>query len=77
MVTTNKNKEKPVSSWRCQRQAGSMKALQRAVWSFIFLVFGGAHGEDGGAGSSGAEEERKRPSSNSPSGHSMEEDTLL
>ena len=36
----------------------------------------GAHGEDGGAGSSGAEEERKRPLSNSPSRHSMEEDTL-
>ena len=40
MVRTNKNKGKPVSSWRCQRQAGSIKALQRVVLSLIFLVFG-------------------------------------
>ena len=39
-VRTNKNKGKPVSSWRCQRQAGTMKALQRVVWSLIFLMFG-------------------------------------
>ena len=40
IVRTNKSKAKPVSSWRCQRQAGAMKALQRVVWSLIFLVFG-------------------------------------
>ena len=39
-VKTNKNKGKPVSSWRCQREAGSMKALQRVVWSLIFILFG-------------------------------------
>ena len=39
IVRTNKSKAKPVSSWRCQ-QAGAMKALQRVVWSLIFLVFG-------------------------------------
>ena len=31
---------KPVTSWRCQRQAGAMKALQRIVWSLIVLGFG-------------------------------------
>ena len=40
IVRTDKSKAKPVSSWRCQRQAGSVKALQRVVWSLIFLVFG-------------------------------------
>ena len=39
-MRTNKSKAKPVISWLCQRQAGSMKALQRVVWSSIFLVFG-------------------------------------
>ena len=39
-MRTNKSKAKPVSSWRCQRQAGAMKALQRVVWSLIFLGFG-------------------------------------
>ena len=34
------DKVKPVSSWCYQRQAGSMKALQRVAWSLIFLVFG-------------------------------------
>ena len=34
-VRTNKNKEEPVSSWRCQRPAGSMKVLQRVGWSLI------------------------------------------
>ena len=37
-VKMNKSKAEPVSSWCYQRQAGSMKALQRAVWSLI--VFG-------------------------------------
>ena len=36
----NKSKAEPVSSWCYQRQTGSMKALQRAVCSLIFLVFG-------------------------------------
>ena len=36
----NKSKAEPVSSWCYQRQAGSMKALQRVVWGLIFLVFG-------------------------------------
>ena len=40
IVKTNKSKTKPVSSWRCQRQAGATKALQRVVWSLIFLGFG-------------------------------------
>ena len=40
IVKTNKSKNKPVSSWRCQRQAGAKKALQRVVWSLIFLGFG-------------------------------------
>ena len=40
IVKTNKSKTKPVSSWRCQRQAGAMKALQWVVWSLIFLGFG-------------------------------------
>ena len=40
VVKTSKSKTKPVSSWCCQRQAGAVKALQRAVWSLIFLVFG-------------------------------------
>ena len=39
-VKTSNSKTKSVSSWRCQRQAGAMKALQRGVWSFIFLVYG-------------------------------------
>ena len=34
---TDKSKTKPVSSWRCQRQPGAMKALPRLVWSLIFL----------------------------------------
>ena len=37
---TDKSKTKPVSSWRCQRQPGAMKALPRLVWSWIFLGFG-------------------------------------
>ena len=40
IVKTNKSKTKPVSSWRCQRQVGAMKALQRVVWSLIFRGFG-------------------------------------
>ena len=40
IVKTNKSNTKPVSSWRCQRQVGAMKALQRVVWSLIFLGFG-------------------------------------
>ena len=40
IVKTNKSKTKPVSSLRCQRQAGAMKALQRVVWRWIFLGFG-------------------------------------
>ena len=39
-MKTNKSKTKPVSSWRCQRQAGAVKALQRVVWSLIILGFG-------------------------------------
>ena len=39
-VKTNKSREKLVSSWCHQRQAASMKALHRAVWSFIFVVHG-------------------------------------
>ena len=39
-METNKSKVKPVSSCCYQRKAGSMKALQRVVWSLIFLVFG-------------------------------------
>ena len=39
-VRTKKRKAIPVSSWCYQRQAGSMKALQRVVWSLIFLAFG-------------------------------------
>ena len=40
IVRTNKNKGKPVGSWRCPRQACSMKAPPRVVQSLIFLVFG-------------------------------------
>ena len=36
----NKSKAEPVSSWCYQRQAGSVKASQRVVWSLIFIVFG-------------------------------------
>ena len=39
-MKTNKSKTRPVSNWRCQGQAGAMKALQRKVWSLIFLGFG-------------------------------------
>ena len=39
-LKTNKSKVKPVSSWCYQRQPGSMKALQRVLWSLIFLVLG-------------------------------------
>ena len=39
-MKTNKSKNKPVSSWRCQRHEGAKKALQRVVWSLIFLGFG-------------------------------------
>ena len=62
--------------WCYQRQAGSMKALQRVVWSLIFLVFG--------VYLANAEEQenqvhwgdRKRCLSNSPSRRPMEEDAL-
>ena len=46
----NKSKAEPISSLCFQRKAGSMRALHRVVWSLIFLVFGGALGECGGAG---------------------------
>ena len=36
----NEQEQGKASSWRCQRQAGAMKALQRVVWSLIFLGFG-------------------------------------
>ena len=39
-VTMNKNKVKPVSSWRYRCQDGLIKALQRVLWSLIFLGFG-------------------------------------
>ena len=38
--TVKKNKVTPVSSWCYQCLAGFLKALQRVVWSLIFLVFG-------------------------------------
>ena len=53
IVKTNKSKTKPVSSWRCQRQADAIKALQRVVWSLIFLRFGVHLGECGGTEKSG------------------------
>ena len=40
VVETNKSRIRPVSDWRCRGQAGAMKALQRLVWSLIFLLFG-------------------------------------
>ena len=40
LMPEHQSKAEPVSGWCYQRQAGSMKALQRAVWSLIFLVFG-------------------------------------
>ena len=36
----NKSKAEPVSKWRGQRQAGSIKLHQRAVWSLTILVYG-------------------------------------
>ena len=39
-VKMNKSKAEQISSWCSQRQAGSMRALKRKVWSLIFLVFG-------------------------------------
>ena len=53
IVKTSKSMTKPVSSWRCQRQAGAIKALQRVVWSLILLGFGVHLGECGGMGKSG------------------------
>ena len=40
IVKMNKSKTKQVSSWRCRRQPGAVKVLQREVWSLIFLGFG-------------------------------------
>ena len=40
IVKTNTSKTKPVNSWRCQRQVGAMKALQRVVWNSIFPGIG-------------------------------------
>ena len=78
IVSTNKSNSKPVSSWRCQRQAGAMKVDTPASSLELDLPrVRGAHGERGGAVKSGAHDERKRPLSNSPSGPSMEEDALL
>ena len=73
MVKTNKSKAKPVSSWRCQRQAGAMKALQWVVWSLIFLGFG-AHlviAEEQGS------QVQQRMRSNSPCRLPTEEDASL
>ena len=39
-VKMNKRKVKPISSWCYQHQVGSMNALQRVLWSLIFLVLG-------------------------------------
>ena len=39
-VKTNKSKTRPVSNGRCRVQAGVLKALQRVIWSLIFLGFG-------------------------------------
>ena len=51
-----------------------MKALQRVVWSLIFLVHI-AEAEEPEI--SAQKKERKRPLSNSPSRPSMEEDALI
>ena len=39
-MKTSKKDKKPVKSWCCHHQADAVKALQRVVWSLIFLVFG-------------------------------------
>ena len=73
IVRTNKSKTKPVSSWRCQRQATAAGSLELEIPRVR-----GALGEYGGAGKSGtAKDERKRPLSNSPSRLLMEEDASL
>ena len=71
----NKSKTKLVSCWRCHRQAGAMKALQRVVWSLIFLGFG-VHlvkAEEQGSQVQQRMDESKRLLSNSPSRRPMEE----
>ena len=69
-VKMKKSKAEPVSSWCYQRQAGSMKALQRVVWSVIF-------GECGGAGKVQVQQRiEKITLSNSPSRLPMEDDAL-
>ena len=54
-------------------QAGVMKALQRAVWSLIFLGFG-MHLVKAEEQASQVKDERKRPLSNSPSRSPMDEE---
>ena len=74
IVKTHKSKTRPVSNWRCQRQAGALKALQRALELDLPRVRG-AIGECGGAGKSGtAKDARKTLQSNFTSRRSMEEE---
>ena len=59
-------------------QVGAMKeGTPASSLELDLLLVRGAHGECGGAGKSGADNEPKRPLSNSPSRPSMEEDALL
>ena len=71
-------KEKPDSSWCYQRQAGSMKALQRAVWSLIFLVWACTRRMRRSREESGTAKDRRRSRSYTPRSRSpMEEDASL
>ena len=75
----NKSKVRPVSSWcyQRQRQAFSMKALQRVVWSLIFLVFGVHMGNAEEQGIQVQERIEKDLCPTLPSRLPMEEDALL
>ena len=74
----NKSKTKPVSNWRLSGSRGCNEGTPRSSLELDLPWVRGALGEGGGAGESGAaKDDRVRPSSNSPSRLSMEEDASL
>ena len=77
IVKVNKEQGKTCQQLVFQAQGGFNEGTPASLMELHFPRFRGAHGEGGGAGNSGAANDRKRTSSSSPSRLPMEEDALL
>ena len=77
IVKVNKEQGKTCQQLVFPAQGGFNEGTPASLVELHLPRFRGAHGEGGGAGNSGAANDRKRTSSSSPSRLPMEEDALL